>query len=339
MAKIMRVFLGTILLGLLSTAFISMQVLAITDFNFSESLVSVTRDETFDLLIEIDPHEELSYTTRVELNYPSDLLEVISFDFSDNWMSLALPEYDLIDNTEGVIIKSAGYPEGLEKSEIFGTVTFRAKSGGTGTITIGEDSFSFDEENEDVLSTDLSEVDVLIGPFVDIEEHWAKEFILDLYWKNIISGYDETHYGPKNDISRAEFTKIVVGAMDISIPELSETEEILFTDVNLEDWYTPYIHAAFENEIIDGYGDGTFRPNDAIGRAEAMKILLEAEGMDIETQFVAEFTDVVEYVWYLPYINYAVEYGIASGYGDGTFGPENNLTRGEAAKIVSNKIN
>ncbi len=171
--------------------------------------------------------------------------------------------------------------------------------------------------------------------FEDTVDHWAKEFIEDLYNQGIVSGYDETHYGPDNNISRAEFTKIAIEAFSIPTLDPSEVTFMPFKDVDTDEWYAAFVQAAYVWDIVTGYKDGTFKPNQSINRAEAMRILFDAAKIDVDTSYDAGFEDVDSAEWYAPYINYAAEQGIVSGYEDGTFGPSNNLKRGEVAKIVS----
>ena len=80
---------------------------------------------------------------------------------------------------------------------------------------------------------------------------------------------------------------------------------------------------------IDGYDDGTFRPDALVNRAELVKILVEADG-----GYVDCFDDVMD-GWYEEYVCYAVSKGWVSGYNDGKFYPERNVTRAGFAKIFS----
>lgn len=172
--------------------------------------------------------------------------------------------------------------------------------------------------------------------FDDIVDHWAKDFIEDLYNKGIVSGYDSGNYGPDDYITRAQFTKIAINAFEIETLPPDEIEFMPFKDVSVDEWYAPYVQAAFVWDIVSGYANGTFKPNAYINRAEAMRILLDAAGVDVATtDYDAGFPDVDTDEWYTPYINYAAEHEIVSGYKDGTFGPGNKLTRGEVAKIAS----
>lgn len=171
--------------------------------------------------------------------------------------------------------------------------------------------------------------------FADTKGHWAAAFIEDLYGKGIVKGYSGNAFKPDAEITRAEFTKIVITAFNIPILKAAEITFIPFTDVKVSEWYAPYVQAAYIWKIVNGYEDDTFRPNAQINRAEAMKILLVAAKAQLGTPKSAGFKDVSSKDWFATYVNYAAEKGVVSGYSNGNFGPGDNLQRGQVAKIVS----
>lgn len=118
--------------------------------------------ETFSLRVVLNPRGINNYTTKVQLQYPIDLLETKSFTIGAGWMGFSQPGYNLIDNTNGLLIKTAGYPGGVSKSITFGTVFFLAKKNGEGLIKMGEDSFVLDGANQNVLTTPLAQAPVTI---------------------------------------------------------------------------------------------------------------------------------------------------------------------------------
>ena len=176
-------------------------------------------------------------------------------------------------------------------------------------------------------------IDVVEGVFSDIAGHWAAEFIMNLYELGIIEGYEDGTYRPNIEVNRAEFTKMVLAAFDIDVPET--VDEAPFSDVETGLWYTPYIAKAKELGIVEGYADGTFRPTATVNRVEALKIVLEASGLAIEGGEMV-FPDTIDGAWYEKYVAFAQLMEVVGGYSDGTFGPENSLLRSEVAKIVWN---
>ncbi len=113
-----------------------------------------------------------------------------------------------------------------------------------------------------------------------------------------------------------------------------------FSDVTEETPYGAAIQKLEEWGKIDGYSDGTFKPEEFITRAEFVKILMsldENNGLQYVPEVVETgFTDVdsLENYWAARYIKFAVDNKIINGYGDGTFLPENKVTYEEALKMV-----
>ena len=156
---------------------------------------------------------------------------------------------------------------------------------------------------------------------------------MELHAKGIITGYDETNFKPNVKINRAEFTQLILKSFNYVIAE--KIKEKPFTDVPLEKWYAPAVATAVEQKLIKGYSDGTFRPEQIMTRAEALKVALEASKTTIKTTKGNEYSDLAQNAWYTRYINFATSEGIMTGYNNGTFRPSGQITRGEVTKIIS----
>jgi hypothetical protein len=103
--------------------------------------------------------------------------------------------------------------------------------------------------------------------------------------------------------------------------------------------YQNSINYSFISGIVQGYPDGTFRPDLTINRAEFTKILVEAySDQDAEIARADCFSDVPEDAWFSPYVCTAKNQGIVQGYPDGTFRPADNINFAEAAKIIFEAI-
>src|SRR5829696_5133577 len=88
--------------------------------------------------------------------------------------------------------------------------------------------------------------------------------------------------------------------------------------------------------IIGGYSDGTFRPSNNVTRGQAAKIVANSAGYDeIIPSSQQTFSDVPPNSTFWVYIERVALHGAISGYADGTFRPSNNVTRGQASKIIS----
>lgn len=145
-----------------------------------------------------------------------------------------------------------------------------------------------------------------------------------------ISGYADGTFKPDNEITRAEFLTMVAVALT-DYDKDTDYGTPTFTDVG-EHWYTNVIAYSQDKGLIHGYEDQTCRPNDYITRAEAAKIT--ASALDLSSNAtVSSFTDVQE-GWAISAIEALAEKGILTGDGDGTFRPNDPITRAEAARVV-----
>lgn len=116
---------------------------AATTASFVPANIKVATGQQFSVVVMINPQGVKNYAEKVEVDYPASLLEISSFTPSNNWMSLQQSGYNSINNITGVMIKTAGYPDGFSSKTLFGTILFTAKKAGNGTITIGNQSVAF----------------------------------------------------------------------------------------------------------------------------------------------------------------------------------------------------
>ena len=135
---------------------------AVTAISMSPINVSVVAGQTFSVNLSLKPQESKIFTAKVALGFPADLIEVQSFTLGNKWMALSQDGYDLVDNTNGSFIKTAGYPKGVSSEADFGSITFKAKKSGSGYISLNSESLALDENNKNVLSP------MLIRTFVNI---------------------------------------------------------------------------------------------------------------------------------------------------------------------------
>jgi len=188
--------------------------------------------------------------------------------------------------------------------------------------------------SDTMVASEVSDVEELtvLGGFTDISDHWAKEYILTLYDLGVVSGKTPEIFAPDEYITRAEFTKIAVNALHNN--PLINNSVAPFADVPVNSWASPYVAYAKSSGIISGYGD-LFKPDNNISRAEALKVLIEAAGLDENSDTVIlSYTDVFETDWFVQYVKYGLVKLIVDGYEDESFRPNNPITRAESAKIV-----
>lgn len=169
--------------------------------------------------------------------------------------------------------------------------------------------------------------------FTDLDGHWGEEYILKLAGLGVVSGYGDGTFGPNDYVTRSQILKMALLAFD---HEVSDEKEEQFTDVSSDDWYYSYVTYAKSIDVIEGYDDETFRPDNYVDRAAALKIILGAFGAEIDDSITpSNFTDVDSGAWYSLYAAYAYNEGIIEGYDDGTFKGGQYITRAEVAKIIA----
>ncbi len=150
-----------------------------------------------------------------------------------------------------------------------------------------------------------------------------------------ISGYDDGTFRPYNNTKRGQLTKIVVLSEGWPIDTTGGPH---FTDVSEDYVFYVYIETAYNHGIINGYGDGSFRPENNVTRAQLSKIIVLAQGWEIDTTGGPHFSDVPTTHPFYGYIETAYNHGIINGYNDGTFRPDNNATRAQISVIVYRAI-
>ncbi|KKP39134.1 MAG: cell wall hydrolase [Candidatus Peregrinibacteria bacterium GW2011_GWC2_33_13] len=112
--------------------------------------------------------------------------------------------------------------------------------------------------------------------------------------------------------------------------------EAVFKDVPVESEFYEYIMKLYEKGVVEGYSDGTFKPENSINRAEVLKIILEAFEVPIEEIGELPFSDVKKEDWFFKYVLTAYNKGIVQGYPDNTFKPWSVVNRVECLKMALN---
>ena len=119
---------------------------------------------------------------------------------------------------------------------------------------------------------------------------------------------------------------------EVDETEAPVIEDSIYDDVDADDWFYEDVVYVTENGLMNGTGDNKFSPEVNTTRAMIVTILWRLEGeADAES---AGFTDVADDMWYTEAIDWAAANGIVLGYGDGTFGPEKNITREQVMAIL-----
>ena len=147
-------------------------------------------------------------------------------------------------------------------------------------------------------------------------------------------GYSDGTVRPNGRITRAEVATIFFRLLTDDARQRNWSSENNFSDVSADKWYNNAVSTLCHMGVLGGYSDGTFRPNAPITRAEFAKIAVsfaQANGSAVYSYF----TDVKTTDWFAPYVTTAKDSGLIEGYSDGSFKPENRITRAEACAIVN----
>ena len=165
---------------------------------------------------------------------------------------------------------------------------------------------------------------------------WAEEAIYSLADKRILSGVGSGKFAPEKNVTRAEFTKMILNALEI------ETVKIpvgIFSDVQKTGWAAPYIEAAVKEQLIKGIGEGKFGPEGAINRNEIACLM--ARAMSWSDSGMATTSQSPDYkdkeripVWAADSVAVCEEKGLFENIAVGYFNGTTSIKRAEAAVII-----
>lgn len=197
---------------------------------------------------------------------------------------------------------------------------------GAGGTDIGENDIPLGElpeegENgEDGEETDIADGETPLASGLNLTDRVA-----------YLAGYEDGTVRPSNQITRAEvatvFFRLMTGVNASSVSP--------FTDVLTGQWFNEAVSTAAAAGILRGYGDGSFRPGNNITRAEFAAIAARFLGMEMGPD--ASFTDVAGH-WAEQEIGLVTAAGWMGGYEDGTFRPDQTITRAEVAIVINRML-
>lgn len=174
-------------------------------------------------------------------------------------------------------------------------------------------------------------------PFTDVNAgDWFYDAVKAAYDKGIINGVSDTEFAPDEELTRGMLVTII-GRAD----GFTQSNGALPGDVDMNQYYAPYIAWAAANGIVNGFEDGTFRPDDAVTREQTAAILyryMQYKGADVsvgENTNILSYTDANEISEYaVSAIQWACGAGVINGYPDGTLAPTAGITRAEFAMMI-----
>jgi len=151
-----------------------------------------------------------------------------------------------------------------------------------------------------------------------------------------LRGYPDNTIKPDGLVTRAEMAMVLYRLSTDSVTD-NTVPEAIFSDVSPNAWYAKAITYLYQHEVINGYGDGTFQPDQPITRAEITKMAYMFDQYKVAV--VNYFPDVPQGYWAETYIGSAAQKGWVTGYPNGTFCPENPMTRAEMVTLMNHVLN
>ena len=210
------------------------------------------------------------------------------------------------------------------------------KSGVTDVNFSTSREFTVRAENEDHYTTYTVNVEVS-DQFTDVNPgDWFYDNVMGAVQNGYMSGLGDGTFGPMKTATRAQFASALACAMGYEAPEDPSTIETPFIAVDANDWYAGAVNFCYDEGIISGYEDATFRPDQTITRQEAAAMLNNAFGLEASTD-VSKFTDAGKIAsWATAHVAAVANAELMNGDAAGTFRPTGTLTRAELASILMN---
>lgn len=147
---------------------------------------------------------------------------------------------------------------------------------------------------------------------------------------NYIVGYKDHTFRPEKGVTRAETVVMLSRLLDVK----GEVQSATFTDIGSFDWAQEAINICASAGIVSGYTDNTFKPSQVITRGEFAGILARILKIDNQPITKENFPDTKNH-WANKSMNAMYEKGYLKGFEDGTFGPDNPITRAQAVAIIN----
>ncbi len=174
--------------------------------------------------------------------------------------------------------------------------------------------------------------------FVDMPGHWAENAVNYVAARGLFAGTgDGTTFSPELPMTRGMLAQVIYNL------EGAEKHNYVhgFTDIPAGQWYTAAVNWAARENVVAGYGDGSYKPNKILSREEFAQILYNyamALGYDVnKTADLSTFADGDEVSWWATAaMQWAVSTGLMSGKGDNILGATHTATRAEGAQLFMN---
>lgn len=276
-----------------------------------------------------------SFEGKVDNTAPAVTLRV-------NGTALTGTVYDEVD---GVLSQSAvsmdydGKPLTFQYDGTTGAITATLpESGGAAhrvTVTARDGSGNIGRASQDIpAGADWT------PKFSDTKDYWAATYVDYLYTAGITTGYSDGTFRPNQNITRAQFAVMLYRYLGLDESKYANVVLPFADNAKIAEYAVPAIRALYTEGVINGStgADGRlyFNPDSSLTRAQAATMIgrTQEKGYASASLNFSDSGRIPAYATY--YIQTMVAQGIISGYTDNTFKPNNNITRGQMAKILYN---
>lgn len=230
---------------------------------------------------------------------------------------------------------SESYPyegETIQSDSISVSASVQKGGGGGGgsAISITPPAVTPEKEEEKNNSIEKEETDKKII-FKDIENHWAKDTIIEMYENGVVKGISDNEFSPDTFITRAQFAMMISKLIGLEVRD----EKTEFSDISKGAWYEDAVLKVASNGVMKG-SDGNFRPDDNITREEICQVIKNLKKPDdVDTAMLEVFKDRENISdWAREAVAYAISKEIVKGKGNNLFLPRDNATRAEGLVML-----
>lgn len=196
---------------------------------------------------------------------------------------------------------------------------------------INKDTFTINNDTLNIIENKTEELEANKLNFIDMDDIsvWAINYVNKAISLGLILGNEENLIKPKENITRAEFVKLLIDVMgELPKQEFNGT----FNDVKVNRWYAPYVEKAAELGIVRGTGNQEFFPQQSITRQDMAVVIANAYNLKGEPQLILDAVEISPYA--LDAIEAVLENGLMLGVGDNYFNPMGTVTREMAITIM-----
>jgi hypothetical protein len=174
-----------------------------------------------------------------------------------------------------------------------------------------------------------------IVQFIDLSGHWAENAVYAAVSAGFVKGYPDATFKPDANVTRAEFAVMLAQALGLKAGDKSDFKD----DSSIAGWARGYVAAAAAAGWINGYADGSFKPNQMISREEMAVIIARAGKLTNPTTEIISFTDAgAVSAWAKSAVAAAYERGLLSGMGNHLLQPQGNTTRAQAVSVITRLV-